>query len=208
MTDICTTDELRTLYRMPRGGAVDKQHEAIDHHDRRFIAHSPFVIVATSDDDGRCDVSPKGGPPGFVAVLDDGTVVLPDLSGNNRLDSLQNVLANPAIGLLFLIPGIDETLRVNGRARLSTDPSVLAASAVGDVVPKVAIAVDVEEVFMHCAKALRRGAVWQPEAWPDLSEMPRMAEVLRDQAAPGLTVDQVEEALEEGYQKTLWQTGG
>ena len=208
MDEICTIEELRAIYRHPRGGAVDKQHDAINDHDRSFIAHAPFMILASSDSDGRCDVSPKGGPPGFVTVLDDGRVAIPDLSGNNRLDSLQNLLDNSGIGLLFLIPGIDETLRVNGRASLSTDPGVLAAAAVGDVVPKVAITVDVDEVYIHCAKALRRGSVWQPDAWPDTTDMPTVARMLRDQVAPDVDVQVVEQALEDSYQSTLWQPGG
>lgn len=208
MSEITTTDELRAIYRPPGAPALRKQHAAIDDHDRAFIAHAPFVIVATSDTAGRCDVSPKGGPPGFVTVLDDGTVVIPDLAGNNRLDSLQNLLDNAGIGLLFLIPGIDETLRVNGRARLSTDPTVLAASAVGGVVPKVAIAVDVEEAYIHCAKALRRGSVWQAEQWPDTSDMPSVACMLRDQVAPEVEVEVIAQALEDGYERTMWQTGG
>ena len=208
MDDITTTEELRSIYRKPGRGALDKQHDTVTDHDRAFIAHSPFVIVSTSDARGGCDVSPKGGPPGFVTVLDDGTVVIPDLSGNNRLDTLENLLGNDGIALLFLIPGVDETLRVNGRARLSTDPTVLAASAVGDVVPKVAIAVDVDEAFIHCAKALRRGAVWDPTAWPDTSDMPSVACMLRDQVAPQLEVAVIEAALEDSYEKTLWQTGG
>ncbi|HVM55642.1 MAG TPA: pyridoxamine 5'-phosphate oxidase family protein [Acidimicrobiales bacterium] len=208
MSEITTTDELRAIYRPPGAPALRKQHAAIDDHDRAFIAHAPFVIVATSDTAGRCDVSPKGGPPGFVTVLDDGTVVIPDLAGNNRLDSLQNLLDNAGIGLLFLIPGIDETLRVNGRARLSTDPTVLATSAVGGVVPKVAIAVDVEEAYIHCAKALRRGSVWQAEQWPDTSDMPSVACMLRDQVAPEVEVEVIAQALEDGYERTMWQTGG
>jgi PPOX class probable FMN-dependent enzyme len=208
MDDITTTEELRSIYRTPGRAALDKQHDSITDHDRAFIAHSPFVIMSTSDARGGCDVSPKGGPPGFVTVLDDGTVVLPDLSGNNRLDSLENLLDNDGIALLFLIPGVDETLRVNGRARLSTDARVLAAAAVGDVVPKVAIAVDVEEAFIHCAKALRRGSVWDPAAWPDTSAMPSVACMLRDQVAPQLDVEVIEAALEDSYAKTLWQSGG
>jgi uncharacterized protein len=203
--EICTVDELRAIYRMPGGGAVAKEHATITANDRSFIAHAPFVMIATSDDTGRCDVSPKGGPPGFVSVLEDGRVAIPDLSGNNRLDSMQNVLANPGVGLLFLIPGIDETLRVNGRAQLSRDPAVLAACAVGDAVPKVAITVDVDEVYIHCAKALRRGAVWQPDAWPDTSDMPTIAKMLRDEVVPDVDVEVVERALEDDYQKTLWQ---
>jgi PPOX class probable FMN-dependent enzyme len=208
MNEITTTDELRTIYRKPASPALDKQHDAINEHDRAYIAHSPFVIVSTSDSSGGCDVSPKGGPPGFVAVLDDGTVVIPDLSGNNRLDSMQNVLDNSGIALLFLVPGIDETLRVNGRARLSTDPDVLQAAAVGDVVPKVAIAVDVEEAFIHCAKALRRGSVWQHEAWPDTGDMPTVACMLRDQVAPTVDVEVIAAALESSYAATLWESGG
>lgn len=208
MSEITSTDELRSIYRRPGRAALDKQHDAITDHDRSFIAHSPFVILSTSDARGGCDVSPKGGPPGFVTVLDDGTVVIPDLSGNNRLDSLENLLDNDGVALLFLIPGIDETLRVNGRAHLTTDATVLAAAAVGDVVPKVAIAVDVEEAFIHCAKALRRGAVWDPDAWPDTTDMPSVACMLRDQVAPQLDVEVIEAALEDSYATTLWQSGG
>jgi hypothetical protein len=205
---ICTIEELRSFYRHPRSGSVDKEHASINGHDRAFIAHAPLMILATSDADGRCDVSPKGGPPGFVSVLDDGRVAIPDLSGNNRLDSMQNLLANPGIGLLFLIPGIDETLRVNGRAVLSTDPDVLAVCAIRDVGTKVAIAVKVEQVYLHCAKALRRGSVWQPEAWPDSSDVPSAARMLRDQVSPEVDVGLVAQSLEDGYSTTLWKSGG
>src|SRR4051812_42835770 len=189
MTDITSVADLREIYREPRGGPLDKEHPSITDHDRSFIAHAPFVVISTADAEGRCDVSPKGGPPGFVAVLDDGTVAIPDLSGNNRLDSIENVVANPHVGLLFLIPGIDETMRLNGRAWLSTDPGVLAAATVNGAVPKVAICVAAEQVYIHCAKALRRGSVWQAEAWPDTSAMPTIACMLRDQVAPGVDVD-------------------
>lgn len=207
MGEITTTDELRTVYRKPAGGALAKQHPSIDDHDRRFIAHSPFVVISTADAAGGCDVSPKGGPPGFVTVLDDGTVVIPDLAGNNRLDTMENLLDNAGIGLLFLIPGIDETLRVNGRARLSTDAEVLAASAVDGVVPRVAIAVDVDEVFLHCGKALRRSGLWRPERWGDTTGLSVMT-MIRDQAAPGVDVEVVEQALEDSYTTTLWEPGG
>ena len=207
-TEICTVEDLRAIYRRPAGGAVKKEHPAVTDHDRAFIAHATLLMIGSSDADGRGDVSPKGGPPGFVTVLDDGRVAIPDLSGNNRLDSLQNVLANPQLGLLFLIPGVDETLRLNGRAHLSTDPDVLAAAAVAGVVPKVAIVVEPDEVYIHCAKAIRRGSVWNPDEWPDTSDMPKIARMIRDQVAPDLEVEVIEDALEDSYEKTLWETGG
>jgi PPOX class probable FMN-dependent enzyme len=208
MDEICTVEDLRAIYRLPRGGPLDKQHAAVTDHDRAFIAHSTFVLIATADERGRCDVSPKGGTPGFVTVLDEHTVAIPDLAGNNRLDSMQNLVANDGIGLLFMVPGIDETLRVNGTARLVTEPDVLQACAVHGAVPKVAFVVDVEEVYLHCGKALRRGSLWKPDAWPDTSDMPSVPRMFRDLVAPDVDASVIEQALEDGYRKTLWQTGG
>ena len=205
MTEICTVEELRTIYRKPGGGAVAKEHASLNQHDRAYIAHAPLVVISTADTDGRCDGSPKGGPPGFVTVLDDGRVAIPDLSGNNRLDSMQNLIDNPRVALLFLVPGLDETLRVNGVARLTTDPDVLAACAVGTAVPKVAIAVEPDEVYIHCGKALRRSSLWSPDEWPDTSDMATIAEMLRDEVAPTMEVEAIEQALEDDYAKTLWQ---
>lgn len=205
MPDITTTNDLRAIYRSPKGPPLEKEHPSITEHDRAFIAHSPFVVIGTADGDGRCDVSPKGGPPGFVAVLDDGSVAIPDLSGNNRLDSIQNVLGNSRLGLLFLIPGIVETLRVNGRARISTDPATLDACTTHGARPKVAIVVEPDEVYIHCGKALRRSSLWEQPEWPDTSDMPTVACMLRDQVAPALEVEVIEQALEDDYEKTLWQ---
>jgi PPOX class probable FMN-dependent enzyme len=204
MDEVCTVDELRAIYRAPHGGAVAKEHAAINHHDRAFIAHAPLVVISTADADGRCDASPKGGPPGFVAVLPDGRVAIPDLAGNNRLDSMQNLLTNPRLALLFLVPGLDETLRVNGVAHLSTDPDVLVAAAVGDAVPKVAITVEPDEVYIHCGKALRRSAAWRPDDWPDTSDMPSVAEMVRDEVAPTIEVAVVQQALDDDYAASLW----
>jgi uncharacterized protein len=203
--EICTVEELRAIYRRPGGGAVAKEHGSIGRHDRAFISHAPFVVISTSDADGRCDASPKGGPPGFVTVLEDGRVAIPDLSGNNRLDSMQNVLDNPHVALLFLVPALEETLRVNGLASLSTDVEVLTACAIGDAVPKVAVVVDPEEVYIHCGKALRRSGLWDPERWPDTSDMPSVAEMIRDEVAPDLDVDAIQQALESDYETTLWR---
>lgn len=205
MDEICTVDDLRAIYRRPRGGPVDKQHATLTEHDRAFIAHATFVVIATADAEGRCDASPKGGTPGFVTVLDERTLGIPDLAGNNRLDSMQNLVANPGIGLLLMIPGLEETLRVNGTARLSTDPAVRADCAVNGAVPKVVFAVDVEEVYLHCGKALRRSALWKRDEWPDTSDMPSVPRMFRDLVAPELEVEVIEQALESDYEKTLWQ---
>jgi PPOX class probable FMN-dependent enzyme len=165
--------------------------------------------MATADAGGRCDVSPKGGPPGFVRVLDEHHLGIPDLSGNNRLDSLQNLVANPGIGLLFLVPAFGETLRVNGRAAISTEPTVLDACAVGDVAPRVVVLVTVEEAYIHCAKALRRAGLWEPEQWPDLADLPSAACMLRDHYdLPDMDVTAVERRLAESYARTLWLAGG
>ena len=205
MGEITSVDELRTIYRRPKGPPLDKEHPAITDHDRAFIAHAPFVVIGTADADGRCDVSPKGGPPGFVATLPDGTVAVPDLSGNNRLDSMENLLDNGRVGLLFLIPGIEETLRVNGTATLSTAADVLDACTVNGARPRVAIVVEPDEVYIHCGKALRRSSLWERTGWPDTSGMPTVACMLRDQVAPTAEVEVIEQALEDGYERTLWQ---
>ena len=198
--------ELRTVYREPAEPALRKEIDRLDDHCRAFIAHSPLVIVSTADADGRCDASPKGGPAGFVAVLDDHRLALPDLAGNNRLDSLSNLVVNPYVALLFLVPGVDETLRVNGRAVVTQDDGVLDACAVHDKRPKAAVAVQVEAAYLHCAKAFKRGEVWQPERWPDRSGLPPASCILSDHMAlPALTADVIEVALEENYRTGLWK---
>lgn len=205
-TDVVTSEaDLRTLYRQPGAGAVRKQIDRLDDNCQAFVAHSPLVLIATAGAGVGCDVSPKGGPPGFVAVLDDRTLAIPDLAGNNRLDSMLNLLAQPGVGLLFLIPGLDETLRVNGRGSVVRDADVLDRCAIADCRPVAAIGVEVEEAFIHCAKSFRRGDVWQPDRWPDRSTLPTVACMLRDHMElPGVTAEQIESSLEEGYAKTLW----
>jgi len=201
--------DLREIYRPPSTPALRKQIDLIDQHCRTFIAHSPFVLVGTAAADGTCDVSPKGGPPGFVAVLDEHRLAVPDLAGNNRLDSMRSLVVNPGIGLLFLVPGLDETLRVNGTAEVTIDDDVLDACALVDVRPRVAIVVTAHECFIHCAKAFRRGGVWKPESWPDRSDMPSVACMLRDHAGfSDVDLTEMETALEDNYRRTLWQPGG
>jgi PPOX class probable FMN-dependent enzyme len=181
---IASPAQLRERYAKPLPLVVRKQLAALDGHCRAFIARSPLVMVATADAQGGCDVSPRGDPPGFVAVLDDGHLAIPDRKGNNRLDALGNVLANPRVGLLFVVPGSDDTLRVNGRASIVADPELLAAMAVEGRVPASALLVEVEEAFLHCGRAFKRGRVWDPTRFVAPGELPTLGRILTDQTAP------------------------
>src|SRR5688500_3008576 len=179
--DVVTSAEgLREHYRPPSDGSLRKQLDHLDVHCRAFIATAPFLVLATTAADGSVDVSPKGGPPGFVVVLDEGHLAVPDLLGNNRLDSLTNMVDSPGVALLFFIPGRDETLRVNGRGFVVLDDDVLDQCVVMGRRPKTAIGVEVHEAFLHCAKALRRSGIWQPEQWPSQDHLASAACMLTD----------------------------
>jgi len=198
---------LRDLYRPPAQRSLDKEIDHLDGHCRDFIGNAPFAILATTDGRGGVDVSPKGGPPGFVAVVDDHRLAVPDMAGNNRLDSMTNIVSDGAASLLFLIPGIDETLRVVGRASITTDEDILARCAVREMPARVAITLDVTTAFIHCAKALRRSAIWDPASWPDTSTMATPACMLKDHIGlPGSEAD-AERWLEEAYAATTWVMG-
>ena len=176
-----TVEELRSSYGAPSERAVRKALDRLDRHCRRFIALSPFVVLASAGADGRVDCSPRGDPAGFVAVLDDRTILLPDRRGNNRADSLTNVLENPHVGMLFMIPGVDETLRLNGRAKLTTDPARLEPLAVNGRVPRSGLVVEVEEVFLQCTKALVRSRLWADETRVDRkTALPPFGQMLAD----------------------------
>ena len=176
-----TVEELRSSYGEPSERAVKKSLDHLDRHCRQFIELSPFVILASAGADGRVDCSPRGDPAGFVAVLDDKTILLPDRRGNNRTDSLTNVLENPYVGMLFLIPGVDETLRLNGRATVTTDPARLEPLAVNGRVPRSGLAVEVEEVFLQCTKALVRSRLWADETRVDRKAvLPSFGQMLAD----------------------------
>ena len=176
-----TVEELRSSYGQPSERAVKKSLDRLDRHCRRFIGLSPFVVLATAGADGRVDCSPRGDPPGFVEVLDDRTVLLPDRPGNNRVDSLGNVLGNPQVGLLFMIPGVNETLRLNGRATLTTDPARLEPLSVKGRAPRSGLVVEVEEVFLHCTKALVRSHLWADASRVDRKAvLPSFGQMLAD----------------------------
>ena len=174
----------------------------IDELCREFIARSPFLLMATSGSDGTCDVSPKGDAAGFVKVLDEKRLIIPERNGNKRLDGIKNLLVNPHIGLIFVIPGCDYTLRINGRACVTRDPELLAATAAHNVTPKLAIGVETEQAFFHCVKAFRRAQLWAHEQWPSLEDLPSYACTLFNQIRPGnATLEDYERAIEESNAK-------
>jgi PPOX class probable FMN-dependent enzyme len=179
MAAIRQEPELRALLGEPSALVRAKVADRLNELTRRFVDLSPFVLLATSAPDGTCDVSPRGDPPGFVRVLDERTLLLPDRPGNKLADSLRNVLRNPHVGLLFLVPGVGDTLRVNGRATLVTDEDLLAPCAVEGKVPKLGLRIEVDEVFTHCSKAFLRARLWDPETFVDRSELPSSGEVHR-----------------------------
>jgi PPOX class probable FMN-dependent enzyme len=198
-------EELRALVGEPSELALKKQIGALDAHCRAFIRHSPFLLLATSNAAGQCDVSPKGDAPGFVLVLDDRHLVIPDRPGNRRLDGMRNLLENPHLGLIFLIPGREDTLRVNGRAWIVRDPVLLERTAVMHKRPDLAIGVEVEECFLHCAKAFKRSRLWRTETWPEPAAVASMARILLDQAKPaGMTLEDMQRRLERGYTTQLY----
>ncbi len=205
---ICDEAGLRALFAPTHDLAMRKCLDRLDPHARAFVARSPFLCMGTQSPEGRADVSPRGDPAGFVRVLDDRTLLIPDRPGNNRLDTLTNILANPAVGLLFLVPGFDDTLRVNGRAQITTDPALLADLCVNGRTPTVAIAVHVAEVFLHCAKAFRRSSLWDPAARQDRSAMPSLVKMILDQTT-GAPADPAAQArmdadLEVEYRNSMY----
>ncbi|OLT31728.1 pyridoxamine 5'-phosphate oxidase [Actinomadura sp. CNU-125] len=179
--EVTSEAELRKIVKEPAQTIWDKDIARIDEHARTIIAHSPFLALATSNSDGTCDVSPRGDPPGSVLVLDDRRLALADRPGNHRVDNFRNVLHNPHVGLLFIVPGMNETLRVNGRATLVADAPFFDDMVVQGKRPRLALLVEVQELYMHCAKAFLRSALWEPETWPDRGSLPTLGRIIKDQ---------------------------
>lgn len=183
--NVLTTEaEIRKLVGQPMERSIRKERDDLDELCRGFIARSPFLLMATSGSDGACDVSPKGDAAGFVKVLDEKRLVIPERNGNKRLDGIKNLLVNPHVGLIFLIPGCDYTLRVNGRACITRDPDLLAATAAQGVTPKMAIGVETDQVFFHCVKSFRRARLWAHEEWANLDSLPSYACTVFNQIQP------------------------
>jgi uncharacterized protein len=197
------TGALHELYGAPLDRAVKKQLDHLDRHCRAFIALSPFVVIASSATDGSCDASPRGDAPGFVAVADDKTLLLPDRRGNNRVDTLENVVGNPHVGLLFLVPGMDETLRINGAADVVTDEALLAPLAVNGQIPRTALRVTVHDAYLQCGKALIRSDLWNPEKKIDRSAFPSLGRILAEQIGD-LDPVETECSVLESYRERLY----
>jgi len=204
--------ELDAMVPPPGEGAAGKTMPRIERYARQFIGLSPFCCLATSDGKGHADVTPRGDQPGFVRVIDEATLLIPDRPGNNRLDSIRNVVENPSLGLLFFIPGFEDTLRVNGRGRVTKDPGLLAESAVDGKVPRFGILVTVDEAFFHCAKAFRRSRLWDVNAQVPRATMPTLARMIMDQMAEVANqekpaqaeVSAVDAEIEEDYRTQLY----
>ncbi len=194
---------LRAHYGTVHPLAVRKVLPRLDQHSRAFIARSPFAVLATTDGAGNVDASPRGDAPGFVGVLDDATLLLPDRPGNNRVDSYGNVLAHPGVGLLFFVPGMNETLRVNGTATVITDADQLAPFAVRGKPPVGGLLIAVREAFFHCGKALIRSALWDPSTRIERSTFPSLGRIIADQTR-ALGPEEADRSVEEGYRERLY----
>ena len=202
---IKSIDELRAVMGFPRDLVQKKSINFIDNHCKEFIAKSPMVFISTANENGSCDVSPRGDPAGFVDVLDEQYLVLPERPGNKRCDSLVNILSNPHIGLIFIIPGLKETLRVNGKAILCRDEDLLQKYQINGNCPEVGIIVNVEECFLHCAKAFLRSKLWEPKTWPEKKQLPSVAKVLADHInSSNFSKEEIQAVLEESYIKRLY----
>ena len=201
-------DEVQQIVGATHALAIQKVQTRLGRHAKELIRRSPFVCIGSQGVAAGADVSPRGDPPGFVQILDDRTLAIPDRPGNNRVDTLLNILENDRVGLLFIIPGFDDTLRVNGRAVLTNEPQLMADMAVNGRSPGLAIVVKVDEVFVHCAKAFRRSHLWSPDHLQKRSEMPSLVKIVSDETTDEVVTAEEQrerdEALEHAYRNTLY----
>lgn len=202
VTDIA---QLRAVGGEASSRAAGKTIDRIDGHCARFIAASPFCVIASRGADGLLDLSPKGDPAGFVRVLDERTLLVPDRLGNRRFDSFENLIERPEIAAIFLIPGWNDTLRVAGTARITVDPELLEASAINGRAPQFGLLIDVREAFLHCAKCMVRSDLWTPSGWPATDDVPTMAAAMVDHCAiDGLTVEAMDEIIAKDRTERLY----
>ena len=201
---IISRERLRELNKHPSHFVRNKEIDHLDDICRRFIAASPFVVIASRGRDGRLDVSPKGDPAGFVKVLDDKTLAIPDRLGNNRLDTFENLLSCPDVGLIFIVPGNGDTLRVSGKGQIVRDSALQDSLAVNGKPPNLAMVITVEEAFLHCPKCIIRSRLWKPDQWPDLSDVPTLAEAMIAHGSLSESMTEIEAVIENSNTKRLY----
>lgn len=199
-----TRESLRSVLAKPSELVTRKCLTSLDKHCGVFINNSPFVLLASSDSQGNMDISPKGDPPGFVKILDKNTLAIPDRPGNNRADTMENLIQNPGLGLIFLIPGKNETLRISGIATIVRDEGLMQSLAVDGKNPRLAIVVEIREAFFHCSKCMIRSGLWRPEYWQDVSGLPRLAQTMVDAGQLELTEEEMHEIVEEDERRRLY----
>ncbi len=203
-------EQLREYIGKPMDLAVAKAIDHLDKYCKAFIARAPFICIGTASADGRADVSPRGDGPGFVQVLDEHTIFIPDRPGNNRLDTMTNIIANPNVGIIFLVPGFEDTLRVNGRATIVRDGPLLDKATVKGKTPRVGIRVAVDEAYLHCAKAIKRSKLWDEASKHDRAELPSLAKMVLEQIAPPdqppapATIAEADAFVEDNYRNELY----
>jgi len=201
---ITSIEQLQALVGEPKSTSVDKESEEMTPLEQEFVRASPFYLLATANADGTCDVSPRGDPPGTVHVLCERTLILPERAGNKRVDSLRNIVVNPHVGLLFLVPGLDETLRINGTAKITTHAPLLAQFPMQGKTPEMAIIVHTTGVFMHCARAFRRSQLWDQSTWPEPGTVPAMPAILKAKLNLGGSLEEITAEREERYRSSLY----
>src|SRR5262245_42673378 len=201
---VTSEEEIRDVVGHPPQRSAAKAVHSIDDHSRRFIAHAPFVFIASAGMDGSIDISPKGDPAGFVKVIDRKTLAIPDRLGNRRIDTFRNVLRNPNVGVIFVIPGITYTLRVSGQALIVRDLDLRASLAVNDKNPDHVLVVHVERVLSHCPKCMIRSGLWQPESWPDTTDLPTFAETLKAHAMLAEPIEEIQIIIDRGNRERLY----
>jgi uncharacterized protein len=200
---ITDLDRLREIIPVPEF-APDKKIDHVDAVFRRFIAACPFILISSKGTDGLMEMSPRGDPAGFVQVLDDKTLAIPDRPGNKRIDSFGNLLSDPALGLIFLIPGYGYTLRISGQGQLVRDAALQKAMAIRGKEPDLILIVTVEEAFMHCAKSITRSGLWRPDSWPDTNDVPSLAEALKAHADMAETVEDIQVLVDDDHDNSLY----
>jgi uncharacterized protein len=203
--EVTSQADLRELVGYPKERAVTKERRRLHPHDEAWLAASPFCLIATAGPDGTCDVSPKGDPPGFTLVLDEQTLAIPDRPGNRRVDGFSNILTNPHVGLIYLVPGREETLRINGRGRLLRDAPFFDDMVVRGHRPTLALLVEIEQVFFHCAKAFKRAALWRQESWPEPGVLPSIARIVKDVQPAKESLEELERYYGPSYDAGLYQ---